>query len=162
MTFEEVLQNNTDKIYRICKAYATDPVEPVDLFQEVVFQIWKSFGSFREEAKIDTWIYRISLNVCMRAKLTLGKKNEKFIRTEAIQYLPAEGPDDDIEQERYELLRACIGQLKEPDATIVILHLEELSYKQIGAITGISENHVAVKMKRIRSKLFDCITPKLS
>lgn len=162
LTFEEVLQKNTDKIYRICRVYATDPVEPKDLFQEVVFQVWKSFSGFRNEASIDTWIYRISLNVCMRAKLKLDKRNEKIIRTDAIQYLPAENADDETEQEKYRLLRACIEQLKEPDATIIILYLEELSHQQIGAVTGLSENHVAVKMKRIKSKLFDCINPKLS
>ena len=46
-------------------------------------------------------------------------------------------------------------------ASIIILYLEELPYKEIAAITGLSENHIAVKMKRIRKILLDCITPKL-
>ncbi len=105
LTFEEVLQKNTEKIYRICRVYAVSPIEPKDLFQEVIFQVWKSFASFRGESKIDTWIYRISLNVCMRSKLKFDKGNDKMIRTDSIQYFPSESAIDENEEERYKFLR---------------------------------------------------------
>jgi len=162
LTFEEVLESNTEKIYRICRIYATAPVEPQDLFQEVVYQVWKSFLTFKGKSNVDTWVYRIALNVCMRSKLKLEKSSSKQIRSEAIQYLPAENPVDEEEKERYQFLRECISMLNESDATIVILYLEALSYKEISAVTGLTENHIAVKMKRIKAKLFDCITPKLN
>lgn len=162
LTFEEVLQKNTEKIYRICRVYAVAPIEPKDLFQEVIYNVWKSFSSFSGKSSIDTWVYRISLNVCMRSKLKLERRNDKMIRSESIQYLPAEDSVDENEKERYRLLRECISGLNDSDATIIILYLEELSYKEIGTVTGLTENHVAVKMKRIKKKLFDCITPKLN
>ncbi len=59
------------------------------------------------------------------------------------------------------MLRECISTLNESDQSIIILYLEELPYKEIAVITGLSANHIAVKMKRIRKKLLDCITPKL-
>ena len=72
-TFEQLLENNKAKIYRICKIYAVSPLEPQDLFQEVIFAIWKSLPTFKGNSSIDTWIYRITLNICLRSK----QKSEK-------------------------------------------------------------------------------------
>nr|WP_279309208.1 sigma-70 family RNA polymerase sigma factor [Psychroserpens sp. SPM9] len=160
--FEQVLEANKEKIYRICKIYAINPIEPQDLFQEVVFQIWKSLSSFKGNSTIDTWIYRIALNVCMRSKLKFEKSNDKKVRLEAIAFKVADTSIDESEQEKFRFLKQCITTLNESDTLIIVLYLEELSYKEIATVTGLSENHIAVKMKRIRKRLFDCINPKLN
>ena len=80
---------------------------------------------------------------------------------ESIQFSPADLPPNEEEREKYQALRDCIATLNESDKTIVVLYLEELPYKEIATITGLTENHIAVKMKRIRKTLFDCITKKL-
>ena len=56
----------------------------------------------------------------------------------------------------------CISTLNETDTSLIVLYLDDLSYREIAEITGLSENHIAVKMKRIRKKLFECITPKIN
>ncbi len=159
--FEQVLEDNKEKIYRICRVYAVTPVEPQDLFQEVVYQAWKSFPAFKGESGEGTWLYKIALNVCMRAKLKLEKTDNKNVRLESIRFMPVKSAHDELQEERYQFLRECITRLNEGDQSLVILYLEELAYKEIALVTGLSENHVAVKMKRIRKMLFDCITPKL-
>ena len=160
--FEHLLETNKETIYRICRIYAVSPIEPQDLFQEVVYQIWRSLGNFKGKSSINTWIYRIALNVCMRSKLKLEKKREKTIHFDAIQLKESDNSLNEDDDEKYKLLKACISTLNESDTSIIVLYLEELSYKQIAEITGLTENHIAVKMKRIRKKLFDCINPKLS
>ena len=160
--FEQVLETNKETIYRICRIYAISPIEPQDLFQEVVYQIWKSLSSFKERSNINTWVYRIALNVCMRSKLKLEKKQEKTIRIDAIQFKVSGDSSNEKDDEKYKFLKECIATLNESDTSIIVLYLEELSYKHIAEITGLTENHIAVKMKRIRKKLFDCINPKLS
>lgn len=161
-SFEDILKKNKDKMYRICRIYAISPVEPQDLFQEVVYHIWKSLPSFKKTSSVDTWVYRVTLNVCMRSKLNLEKSSAKTVRYEAIQFMATQHPIDEVQQEKYKFLKECIATLNESDTSIIILYLEELSYKEIATITGLSENHIAVKMKRIRKRLFDCINPKLS
>jgi RNA polymerase sigma-70 factor (ECF subfamily) len=161
LTFIQILEDNKNKIYRICRIYAVSPVEPQDLFQEVIFQVWKSFSTFKGKSSISTWIYKIALNVCYRSKMNLEKNNSKMVRLESIQFEPAESTPDKSQQEKYKALHDCISSLNEIDQSIVILYLEELPYKEIAAITGLTENHIAVKMKRIRKMLFDCITNKL-
>ncbi len=160
--FEEILETNKEKIYRICRVYAISPFEPQDLFQEVAYQIWKSLPSFKGNSNIATWVYRIALNVGMRSKLKLEKNNHKTTRFDAIEFKASSAVLDDNNEEKYKLLKQCISTLNESDTSIVVLYLEELSYKQIAEVTGLTENHIAVKMKRIRKKLFDCMNSKLS
>ncbi len=160
--FTQILEDNKGSIYRICRIYAYSPIEPQDLFQEVVFQIWKSYSTFKGKSNFNTWVYKIALNVCLRSKMKIEKNKDKMIRLESIQFLPTESIPDEEDQEKYQFLRDCISSLNESDKSIVILYLEDLSYKEIALITGLTENHIAVKMKRIRKRLFDCITPKLN
>jgi RNA polymerase sigma-70 factor (ECF subfamily) len=160
--FEQILEDNKHKIYRVCKIYSVAPLEPQDLFQEVVFQIWKSLDNFKYKSSIDTWVYKIALNVCLRSKIKFDKSNNKTERFESIHFTPVEQEIDAAEQEKFQYLKECIATLNESDTSILVLYLDELSYKQIAEIIGLSENHIAVKMKRIRKKLFECIRPKMN
>ena len=161
-SFDLIIHENKHKIYRICRIYATTPIEPQDLFQEVIFQIWKSLPNFKGKSSIDTWVYRIALNVCLRSKMKLEKRNQKTARLDAIQFIPVTETIVPFEEEKFKYLKECIATLNESDTSIIVLYLDELSYKEIAEITGLSENHIAVKMKRIRKKLFECITPKIN
>ncbi|HKJ81129.1 MAG TPA: sigma-70 family RNA polymerase sigma factor [Ignavibacteriaceae bacterium] len=160
-TFTEILEENKHKIYRICKVYAVSPIEPQDLFQDVVIQVWKSLPSFKGKSSISTWVYKIAINVCYSSKIRLEKKNGNPVSLDSIKFLPAENTPDKEHEEKYSALKECISSLNEVDKSIVVLSLEELPYKEIAVITGLTENHIAVKMKRIKKLLLKCITKKL-
>ena len=155
--FEEVLAANKEQIYRICKIYATPPYEAQDLFQEVTFQAWKSYKNFEGKSKVSTWIYRVALNVCLQMKTKHDKKNHQTIAIDAIQFKLTEDSEN-IAQ--FNQLKACIDTLPESDKSVIVLFLEDLAYREIGNILGLTENHVAVKMKRIKAKLSSCMTSK--
>ncbi len=159
--FRKILDSNKDRIFRICKIYAVSPIEPQDLFQEVVFQIWKSISTFKGKSNINTWIYKITLNVCSRYKMNFENGNNNTVRLDSIEFKLAEAPQDTHQEERYKALRYCISLLKESHQSLIILHLDELAHKEIATVTGLTENHIAVKMKRVREILLNCITPKL-
>jgi len=162
VNFEQLLEENKNKIFRICRLYATPPLEPQDLFQKVVFQIWKSLDSFKGKSEVNTWVYKITLNVCLRSKMRLDKSNDKTDRFESIHITAVENEIDISEQEKFRYLKECISTLNESDTSLIVLYLDDLSYKEIASVTGLSENHIAVKMKRIRKKLFECIEPKIN
>ena len=61
INFEQILEENKHKILRICKIYATPPIEPQDLFQEVISQIWESLDRFKGKSSVDTWVYKITI-----------------------------------------------------------------------------------------------------
>jgi RNA polymerase sigma-70 factor (ECF subfamily) len=159
--FNQVLEDNKNSIYRICRIYAVSPIEPQDLFQEVIFHIWKSYSTFKGNSNISTWIYRIALNVCNRSKMQFDNLNNKTQRLASIQFKLSETTPDEMEKIKFKALRECISLLNEVDGSIVILHLDERPYKEIAALTDLTENHIAVKMKRIKKILLNCITPKL-
>jgi RNA polymerase sigma factor (sigma-70 family) len=160
-SFIQIIEENKDKIYRICKIYAVTPIEPQDLFQEVVIQVWTSLSTFKGKSSIGTWVYKVALNVCYSSKMKLEKNNNNTVRLESIHFALSENTPDRIQKEKYLALQACISTLDELNKSIVILFLEELPYKEIAAITGLTENHIAVKMKRIKRMLLKCMMYKL-
>jgi len=159
--FKKILDENKNSIYRICRIYTVPPVEAQDLFQEVVLQIWKSLPNFKEKSKVNTWVYKIALNVCARSKNQLKKGNINTVRLESVEFKSSEFIPDSDQNEKYNALYDCISALEKSDQPLMILYLEDLSYKKIAEITGLTENHTAVKIKRIRKKLMNCITSKL-
>ncbi len=80
--FNKIIADNRQKIWRICRVYAWNKEDQKDLFQEVALNLWRSLPLFREEAKIDTWVYRICLNVCMQYALKRTKRKKGRIEIE--------------------------------------------------------------------------------
>lgn len=151
--FLNLLEQSKNSIHRICNVYAKNEEDAKDLFQEVLLQIWKSLASFRGQSNINTWTYRIALNICMQ-------EQNKRERNKRSLYMPTEHVTV-LEAKKYEELYTCIRSLNEADRGIILLLLEDMSYKEIAAITGLTENHVAVKMKRIKLKLSNCLKQNL-
>lgn len=146
-------------IIKICRAYTNSQEDYEDYYQEVCLQIWKSRENFRGNSKWSTWIYRISLNVC----LTLLKKNKKK------QDIPTENiPAAEVEESRFftdeslNLLYAAIKQLSEVDRAVILLYLEEKSYQEIAEITGTSANNIGVRITRIKSRLKKLLDGKIN
>jgi len=152
--FLQVLEENQQRINRICSIYANNKEDQKDLIQEVVLNIWKSLPNYQQNSSINTWVYRIILNVCL--KKTYRHKNKPS--TISLDNLTFEPSAQIIQANpRLEALKKCIAKLEFSDRSIIILYLEELSYREIGDLVGISENYVAVKLKRIKKKLANCL-----
>lgn len=135
-------------IIKICRAYTNSQEDFEDFYQEACLQIWKSRTAFKEKSKWSTWIYRITLNVC----LTLIKKNNK--KRVFDQKLPETFEENKaFENEQLNLLYDAIKQLSEVDRAIILLHLEENPHKEIAAIIGTSANNIAVRINRIKKQL---------
>ena len=160
--FLKVLEQNQQKLYRICSVYSKNSEDAKDLLQDVLINIWKSMPSFEYKSSIETWIYRITLNTCLRFRSNHIKKQKRFVSMDNIISTSAQPEAENEEQkERLVQLRNCINHLNKGDKAIVSLYLEKLPYKEISNITGITENNVAVKIKRIKKKLLNCINKTL-
>lgn len=160
--FVDALEQNREKLFRICSIYSINDEDAKDLFQEVLVHVWKSIATFKGNSSIGTWIFRIALNVCLRFKSNRSKNQGKLIRLDSITISDLKLEENCEEQnQKLNALRNCIKKLNEGDKGIIALHLEGLAYREIGSIIGISENYVAVKIKRIKSKLLNCINETL-
>jgi len=136
-------------IHKICRLYRDSREDREDLFQEITFQLWKSFPSFKGNSLISTWLYRIALNTAI-ASYRKEKPTIDYVET-----LPefAEEPQNEELILRQERLLAAMKQLSESEKAIIALYLDDLSYLQIAEILGISENNVGVKINRIKTKI---------
>jgi RNA polymerase sigma-70 factor (ECF subfamily) len=136
-------------IYKICRMYRDTKEDQEDLFQEIVYQLWKSFPSFKGDAKVSTWIYRIALNTAMaiyrKHKPAIDYQNEL---KENIH------PTDEIAvSENEERLFLALHTLNDSEKAVIALFLEDFSYQQIAEITGLTETNVGVRLNRIKNKL---------
>jgi RNA polymerase sigma-70 factor (ECF subfamily) len=137
--------------------YENDPDVRNDLFQEIVFQLWKSFATFRGEAKITTWMYRIALNTAISG----FRKQTRNVKTEDLKELHlniSDGWADDREEE-VQRLHWAIRQLSEIERAMIMMALEEVPYEEIAETIGITQNNVRVRMNRIREKLKKLMCP---
>jgi RNA polymerase sigma-70 factor (ECF subfamily) len=137
-------------IIKICRAYSNSQEDFEDYYQEVCLQIWKSRDNFKGQSEWSTWIYRISLNVC----LTLLKKNKKTQHTSS-DYIPDVVIEDSraFTDESLNHLYSAIKQLSELDRGVIMLYLEEKSYQEIADIIGTNANNIGVRITRIKEKL---------
>ena len=147
-------------IIKICRAYTNNQEDFEDYYQEVCLQIWRSRNNFREQSKWSTWVYRLSLNVCMTLLKTHKKNKHHF----ASDYLPDEVAVDSkaFADESLNLLYDAIKQLSEVDRAVILLYLEEKSYQEIAEITGTTSNNIGVRIKRIKKRLKKFLDGKIN
>lgn len=138
-------------IIKICRAYTNSQEDFEDYYQEVCLQIWRSKDQFKNQSEWSTWIYRISLNVC----LTYLKKKKNNPQNLVSDSLPPEAIDDShcFADESVNQLYMAIRQLSETDRAVILLYLEEKSYQEIGEIIGTNPNNIGVRIKRIKERL---------
>ena len=149
--FISLINEHQGLIHKVCIMYQNDPEVRNDLFQEIVLQLWKSFSSFRGEAKITTWMYRIALNTAISG----FRKQTRNVKTEDLKELHMNISDAwaDDREEDIQRLHSAIRQLSEIERAMIMMALEEVPYEEIAETIGITQNNVRVRMNRIREKL---------
>jgi RNA polymerase sigma factor (sigma-70 family) len=151
--FNQLVKDNHASIYRICRAYLNDISHANDLYQEILYQIWKSMHNFSGKAKVSTWIYRVAVNTAIGYNLK-NKRHSHPSFPEEVQLPYEDTMPQKIEQEiQLDHLRYCISQLEAENRLIISLVLEDKSYKEIAEITGTNVNQVGVKINRIKGRL---------
>jgi RNA polymerase sigma-70 factor, ECF subfamily len=142
---------------QLSRAYAPESADEADLHQEMLVQLWRSVPRFRDEAKPSTWIYRVCLNTGLTWRRTEGRRVARVViqpeQVEAASTREAGPADTEERQDLMARLMQAVRELPKGDRSLVILALDGLSYREIGDVTGMSENHVGVALTRARKKL---------
>lgn len=151
-SFLSVLQRHKGIIYKIANAYCKDPEDRKDLVQEMIIQLWKSFGSYNSQYQYSTWIYRIALNVAISAYRKDYRHQSRAVPM-SLNILETDAVVPSVSDKKNEsllLLQSFINELKAFDKALMLLYLEEKSHKEIAEIMGISTSNVATKISRIK------------
>jgi RNA polymerase sigma-70 factor (ECF subfamily) len=147
--FARLVREHKSTIYTVCYMFSKDEDEVQDLFQETLINMWKGMGGFREESKIDTWIYRVALNTCLTQERKKKREVKKVPLNMDVNYFE----DNDANAKQARILHQRISQLAYVDRALVMLWLDGMSYDEMGAVVGISAQNVATKLFRIKEQL---------
>lgn len=147
--FTKIVREQKDTIYMVCYMFSKDKDEVEDLYQEVLINLWKSFPQFEGRSALRTWIWRVALNTCISIERKKRRRKDTLpLKMDIDLY-----NDNDTDTRQIKMLHERINRLGIFDRAIILLWLENMSYEEIGAIVGISEKNVSVRLVRIREQL---------
>ena len=145
--FEQVVESSRRQIFAVAKGFA-HPDDRADLCQDILLQIWKNLGSFEGRAAPSTWVYRVALNTAISYRRRIGRQVEALCRP-----LEGSGADPSVPAgtgNELFLLEEFLRTLGKIDRAVFLLYLDDLSYRQIAEVTGLSENRVGVRINRLK------------
>jgi len=153
--FARIYQEHSQAIYYLALRYLGDPERAADVTQDVFVKAWKNLGQFRHAAAWRTWLYRIAINHCHNLA---GSWNARKIvpDSEHTVWDHAEARDDSplrvLEiKELGERITAALEHLPHEYRLLLLLVADEqLSYEEIGELTGQSTDAVRGKLHRAR------------
>ena len=149
--FLEILSNYQGILHKVNLIYFRNKADREDNFQEIMYQLWKSFPGLQNRNSIGSWIYSVSINTSI-------SRLKKEARLEYREKLPESIDKFDLIEElsfneNFRMLLQAIYHLNEIDKSIMLLYLEEKSYDEISEILGISKSNVGVRINRAKELL---------
>ena len=152
--YAEAARTFAPAIARVARAYEADPERARDLEQEIHLALWRSFGGFRQQCALSTWVYRISHNVAV-SHVARNAKRRRFVPIEEAAGIASEDNPEQAAGEARLLARLqdLIHRLPPADRQLILLYLEGCDAASIAEVSGLTIGHVSVKVHRIKALL---------
>ena len=161
--FKEIVETWQDMVYNTSIGFLQNEEDAEDVAQEVFMQVFESVSSFKEESKLSTWIYRITVSKCLD-HLRKKKRKKRFAFIQSLygknDRLMIDPPDffhpgiNAENKENAAVLFKAIDQLPETQKTAFLLNkIENLSYREIGEVINSSESAVDSLLQRAKKNL---------
>ena len=148
--FKALVLRHKAMIWHICSNYSIGSAwNTEDCMQEVMINLWRSFGTFEKRSSEKTWVWRIATNTM----LMLRRKDVRSPQTESIETVDVEDKADRSGDERYQQLQQLINTLPEESSIIIRAFLDGFSYKEIAEMTGSTVGAVAMRIARTKRRL---------
>jgi RNA polymerase sigma-70 factor, ECF subfamily len=157
--FLDILEKNIGIIIKIARAYSKTVHDKEDLINDITLELWKSYGRFKGDSKISTWIYRVALNTSMNYKRK-KEKDRLFFLDDLIQIENSGWLTEQTDSPNSEILYQCIDELNQLNKAIILLYLDGNSHDEISYITGISKTNVGTRINRIKEQIRNLATTK--
>lgn len=150
------LGEHSAAVMKVARAYTLTSDDCQDLAQEILLQAWRSLPSFAGKASPSTWFYRVALHTAMnwqRKEKPRRTRQQPLLDVQVLAVDAANSAEQAQQRDMVEQLYKAIHQLPKADAALVLLYLDELSYREMAEVLGISENNVGVKLNRAKKAL---------
>ncbi len=154
--FLELIRGNQPRILKICRVYAWNLEDQADLYQEILFQIWRSLPNLKTDSLANTWIYRIALNTAItfvRKRAGRADRTVPYDHPQVGTWLERQPAPTPEANEQLSALYEAIAKLDSVEKALITLFLEDLSYEQIAEVMGVSSSNVGVMLHRAKKKL---------
>jgi RNA polymerase sigma-70 factor (ECF subfamily) len=154
--FKSWLTEHGSAVLKVARAYTLTTEDCQDLVQEILLQAWRSLPQFQGRSSASTWFYRVALNTALgwhRKEHRRQVRQQPILEVDDLPVAGLDGTQQALQRELVERLYAAIRQLPQTDAALVLLYLDDLSYRQIAEVLGISETNVGVKLNRVKRAL---------
>lgn len=155
--FVQFINENEGILFKVSTLYTDSDADVQDLRQEMIYQLWRSFDSFKGNSKRSTWMYRVALNTAM-----VYLKKKKRVITSGIEInerlLQRIDVTNTEEEEQIKKLYSTIKKLSDIERGIIMLYLEGKSHEEIAEIIGFTVTNVGTRIGRIKKKLKKLIT----
>jgi RNA polymerase sigma factor (sigma-70 family) len=149
--FQTVVDQHKKILYKVCNSYCRNRDDRDDLAQEIIIQLWRSFGKFDERYRFSTWMYRIALNVAISFHRRENRRTRYVISDE--EHLLVSIDEAQSQPEEIWLLYEFIKGLDPLNKALVLLYLDGNNYQEIAEVLGISETNAATKISRLKRKM---------
>ena len=126
-------------LWKVARSFAIGPDQD-DLHQELLLALWKAIPLFRAESKVSTFVYRVAYNHAIDQNRK--RRPLEVSLDEALQ--PPAGTRSEHQH---------IRSLAPLDRTLILLYLDELSYREMAEVLGFSESNVGVRLNRVKKQL---------
>jgi len=159
--FLELVNENRNRILKVCHVYAWNAADQDDLYQEILFQIWRSLPALKEKQFANTWLYRVAINTAISFVRKRAIRTDRVVYVEHTDLARAIESQQSIEgntDERIANLYTAIFKLDPLEKALVTLFLEDCTYEQMAEVTGITANNVGVMLHRAKKKLSSLMT----
>jgi RNA polymerase sigma-70 factor (ECF subfamily) len=168
--FEVLLDRHFNSVATFCYTFCRDRDQAQDLSQEIFMRVYRNAASYRPVAKFTTWLYRVAANLCIneskKAKLRRtvsldGPVGSDPDASRIVEKMSAGDPGPLTAAERHEagrLIEEAIDALPEDQrTTLVLVERQNLPYKDIADILGITVSAVKMRVKRARENLREAL-----
>jgi len=153
--FTNIYKSYSPKVHRLCLGYASGNNELAnEWLQETFIKVWKHRSSFKRKSSIDTWIYRIAVNVCLS---DLRKSRKSIAINEDILSNSRNNDKKDDDEKNIKRMYHCIDQLNQQNRALIFLELENIPQATIADTVGLAHGTLRTRLSRIRKSLLKCI-----
>jgi RNA polymerase sigma-70 factor (ECF subfamily) len=153
-TFLRLLDQHGGIVRKVAAGYSSSLADRHDLEQEITLQLWKAYPRYSPDRPFSTWMYRIALNVAisfLRRHTRPGRQTISLDESE-LEIADENARPAEVD-ERIPLLQKVIASLPPLERALLLLYLDEHSYREIAAILGITETNVATKLSRLKQRV---------
>ena len=151
--FSELLEQHRKIVFKVANSYARLAHDRADLAQEISAQLWRAFPAYDESRSFSTWMYRIALNVAISQLRNTERRDTHIMAFDESAHEGALVGDIVEPDERVRALQAFMDQLDPLNRALLLLVLEERSYREIAEILGLSETNVATRISRLKQRI---------